>query len=150
MDLVDLACIMSRPTKEELKLIEGFQKSYNFEPNCVTDVFKNRRGRWTQIRIWSYNDLGTCRRYDLFATTANMNPLDEFQIIDFVSDKSQELKDLESLLNDGVVSDEMETKLIETLVPKELNLVEEVTEAFGNDAQRREQAKNLDWDDLIA
>ena len=150
VDLVDLACIMSRPTKEELKLVEGFQKSFNFQPDCVIDVFKNRRGRWTQIRIWSKNDLGTCRRYDLFATTANMRPIEDFQIVDFVSEKPKDLVDLEKLFNDGEVSDDIEEKLIETFIPeRKENLLDEVTKAFGNQEEKAERLKNTDWSELI-
>ena len=58
VNLVDFACIMSRPTKEELQELAGFQGQFSFTPNLVTDVYKNRRGRWNMIRIWSYVDLG--------------------------------------------------------------------------------------------
>lgn len=75
----DFGCVMARPTKEELvaisdlcetekikweaKYIEPFQM-----PNCVTDIYKNRGGADTQMRIWSYLDLGTMKRHDYFVT----------------------------------------------------------------------------------
>jgi len=37
-------------------------------PNFITDIYKNRRGKWTGIRIWRYIDLGTCRTTDCFVT----------------------------------------------------------------------------------
>lgn len=37
-------------------------------PNCVTDIYKNRGGADTQMRIWSYLDLGTMKRHDYFVT----------------------------------------------------------------------------------
>ena len=77
----DFGCVMARPTKEELvaiaescsvakadwesKYIEPFQM-----PNCVTDVYKNRGGADTQMRIWSYLDLGTMKRHDYFVTNS--------------------------------------------------------------------------------
>lgn len=76
----DFGCVMARPTKEELVAIAGRCKIYEEEvwnekyplvpfnmPNCVTDVYKNRGGADTQIRIWSYLDLGTMKRQDYFA-----------------------------------------------------------------------------------
>ena len=150
VDLVDFACIMSRPSQEEQKEIEGFQKLFNFSPNCVTDVFKNRRGRWTQVRIWSYNDLGTCRKYDLFITTPDMKPIEEFQIIDFVQDKTQEQIDLENLYNDGLVSNEIEENLLKN-VSEEMpeTLLDEISKAFGDAQDRKEQIKQLSFDDLL-
>ena len=49
-------------------------------PNQVTDIYKVRRGRWTEVRVWSYMDLGTCRKEDLFITDGNLNNVFDFQI----------------------------------------------------------------------
>lgn len=46
------------------------------EPNFITDIYKNRRGKWTGIRIWKYIDLGTCRTVDCFITDKANNPID--------------------------------------------------------------------------
>lgn len=46
------------------------------EPNFITDIYKNRRGKWTGIRIWRYIDLGTCRTVDCFITDKANNPID--------------------------------------------------------------------------
>ena len=64
-DKVDMGCIMARPTDEEIHKLETLS---NIRPNLVTDIYKMRRGKYTQVRIWSLVDLGTCRRTDLFAT----------------------------------------------------------------------------------
>lgn len=151
VDLVDLACIMSRPSPEELKTVAGFQKVFSFAPNCVTDIFKNRRGRWNQVRIWSKVDLGVCRRYDLFVTTPSLEEVQDFQVVDFIQEKSQEMIDLESLYNDGIVSDEMEQDLIERFSSQEeeVSLLDEVAKAFGDENDRKEQLKNVSFDDLL-
>lgn len=150
-DLVDLGCIMSRPSVEELKVVSGFQKLFNFSPNCITDVFKNRRGRWTQVRIWSMVDLGTCRRYDLFVTTPSLEAIEEFQIIDFIQEKDQELIDLELLYNEGEVTDMMEENLLQSFSPDVApeSLLTEVTKAFGDAQERKERLKNLSLADLL-
>ena len=64
-DKVDMGCSMARPTDEEIHKLETLS---NIRPNLVTDIYKMRRGKYTQVRIWSLVDLGTCRRTDLFAT----------------------------------------------------------------------------------
>lgn len=64
-DKADMGCIMARPTGEEIHKLETLS---NIRPNLVTDIYKMRRGKYTQVRIWSLVDLGTCRRTDLFAT----------------------------------------------------------------------------------
>ena len=71
IDKADMACVMSRPTAEELNLVEAYCKD-GVLPNVVTDIYKMRRGRYTQVRIWSYSDLGTCRREDLFVTDGRL------------------------------------------------------------------------------
>ena len=47
-----------------------------FEPNFITDIYKNRRGKWTGVRIWRYIDLGTCRTTDCFVTDRSNEPID--------------------------------------------------------------------------
>jgi replicative DNA helicase len=151
-NLVDLACVMSRPSPEELKLVEGFQSRFHFSPNLVTDVFKNRRGRWTSIRIWSANDLGTCRRHDLFVTTANNEPIEEFQIVDFTFEKTKEMEDLEELYNNGVVIDEETERLLENFAKQTIEipkLTDTIEEAFGNKQEQKKRLENLDFGDLI-
>lgn len=44
-------------------------------PTHVFDIYKNRRGRLKDVRIWSRLDLGTGERKDLFITTANNIPI---------------------------------------------------------------------------
>lgn len=150
-NLVDLACIMSRPAPEELKLVEGIQSRFNFTPNLIIDIFKNRRGRWTNLRVWSLNDLGTLRRQDLFVTTPDNKPIDNFQIVDFTFDKTKEMKDLEELYNEGVVPDEMVEQLLSNLEEEAQNtkLLDAVQVAFGNEQERRKQVHDADFDDFL-
>lgn len=72
VDKVDMGCIVNRPTDEDLHVIEGLCSKV---PNSVTDVYKMRRGRYTQVRIWSYADLGTCRVEDLLVTDGKLKPV---------------------------------------------------------------------------
>jgi hypothetical protein len=147
-NLVDFACIMSRPSVEELQLVEGFQKLYHFVPNIITDVFKNRRGRWTMIRIWSLMDLGTMRRYDLFVTNPKNEPIEEFQIIDFSFEKSKEMEELEDFYNNGTVTPQIEQEIVKENV-LEKTLVESITKAFGDIKEERKRVEAMDFDDFL-
>lgn len=143
-DLADFACIMSLPSKEELKIVSsGFQKLYNFQPNCVIDVFKNRRGRWTQLRIWTKSDLGTCRKYDLFVTTPDLKPIEDFQVVDFIQEKDSTLEELENKFNDGI--EEM-VEIQEISEEDPTSLLTDIHEAFGS---IKEQVKGKDFSDYL-
>lgn len=149
--LVDFGCIVSRPTQEELKQIEGFSKLYNLTPNFVVDVFKNRGGRWTMLRIWAVHDLGTCRRCDLFVTTPDLKPIDDFQIVDFIEEKDQEQIDLENYFNEGQIPLDVSLELLENVASRaeDIDLREEVEEAFGDLIAQRERVKSKGFDDLL-
>lgn len=151
VNLVDFACIMSRPTDVELQLVQDYQRHYNLTPNCITDVFKNRRGRWTMVRIWSTVDLGTCRRYDLFVTSANNQPLDEFQIVNFTN-IGENFADLENLYNNGEVTDDEAERLLNNVSTEEklpINLIDEITKAFGDISDNKKRMSELNLEDLI-
>lgn len=148
VNLADFACIMSRPSVEELNQISEFKKSFGYTPNLVTDVYKNRRGRWNMVRIWSMHDLGTCRKYDLFITTANMKSVDEFIIVDFKSYESEELKDLEKLYNTGEVSENLYQEIID-ITDSSDTILDNLTNAFGDREDRLSRVKDKDISDLL-
>lgn len=142
VNLADFACIMSRPSVEELNQLSDFNRSFGYSPNLVTDIYKNRRGRWNMVRIWSINDLGTCRKQDLFITNSKMKPIEDFTVVNFVSDSDcAEMKTLETLYNAGEVIDIVEHDY--TLIDNEGDTDElnDLNEAFGN---KKEQLKRLE------
>ena len=52
-------------------------------PTHVLDIYKMRRGRYKNVRIWTYLHLGTGYRKDLFITSADNTPMKTpFTIID--------------------------------------------------------------------
>ena len=71
----DNGAIIARPTQEELEVVS---KLHVMQPNIVTDIFKVRSGEWNQVRIWSYMDLGTMRKQDLFITDSALEPIQDF------------------------------------------------------------------------
>ena len=83
IDKCDIATVLSRVTSEDLELLKGMIEQIGKAPNQVTDVYKVRRGKYNKVRIWSYMDLGTCRKQDLFVTDEKCRPLENFQIVKF-------------------------------------------------------------------
>jgi len=75
VDKIDVGSISVKIDAEELNsvqsLIEELQPKYL--PNMVTDVYKNRRGELTEIKIFRHFDYGTCRVIDLFMTDSYYN-----------------------------------------------------------------------------
>ena len=47
----------------------------NYRPTHVIDIYKMRRGRYKNVRIWLSLHLGTGYRQDLFMTTADNQPI---------------------------------------------------------------------------
>lgn len=54
------------------------------QPTHILDIYKMRRGRYKNVRIWINLNLGTGRRKDLFITTADNQPL--MNVIDIFED----------------------------------------------------------------
>lgn len=121
-DKVDVGCITMKVTQDELTTLDVLIKKRGIKPNQVTDIYKVRRGRYNDVRIWSYMDLGTCRKQDLFITDANFKEIDGFQTIRILFDEDRigEYDSILKLLNTGEVTEKLE----EVLEEKELKVEE--------------------------
>ena len=102
----DNACVCSRPTNEELEVLDKLSIQ---KPNIVTDVFKVRSGAWTQVRIWSYFDGGTMKKKDLFITDSRLEPLQDFfneddvNVVSWeVEENKKEIEELVERLNNQI------------------------------------------------
>ena len=104
IDKCDVACIVCRVTPEEEELIADIQTSTI--PNQVMDIYKVRRGRYTNVKIWSYADLGTCRKNDLFVTTASYGPVEGYKTVDFIftDEDNEDLNFLNQLNKNNVTT----------------------------------------------
>lgn len=98
-DKADVGCIISRLSAEDNAIMEAISQQIGIIPNQVTDIYKLRRGRYNNVRIWSYFDGGTCRRRDLFITDGNMNEISDFVPFDVIIDYDDK-NSLEQLLDD--------------------------------------------------
>ncbi len=70
VDKIDIGYIVSRPTPQELKLISPIvNKGVNVtKPNICLSVYKNRGGKYNNVKIWLYIDYDTMRVHDMFIT----------------------------------------------------------------------------------
>ena len=121
-DKADFAAIKAKVLPEELNLLEDVCKEIGVYPNQVTDVYKMRRGRFVDVRIWSLADLGTLRSKDLFITDANMSIVQDFRVKPMVLDYEENGDILEwlDLLNEGVMQPSIEEKVVELTESEEV------------------------------
>ena len=54
----------------------------DMQPTHVLDIYKMRRGRFKNVRIWTHLHLGTGFRKDLFVTNADNTPFKDFATFD--------------------------------------------------------------------
>ena len=66
-----------RKASREGLLDPKFVEDERYRPTHVLDIYKNRRGRYKNVRIWTRLHLGTGERQDLFLTNAENEPIAE-------------------------------------------------------------------------
>ena len=128
-------------------------------PNQVTDIYKVRRGKWTQCRIWSKMDLSTCRKVDLFVTDVNLAPLDDFQIMFNDIEFQQDVTSINNFLNELNVRKEksLQKNVSEqqpALANKLKDTVKELEESNSNSKiiplpQQEQTNKKSEWIDAF-
>lgn len=82
---VDVGCVLMAATKEDHSILSQ-TLSITQMPNLKTDVYKIRRGKGKNARIWSHFDLGTCRKIDVFVTDSEYNLITDLTLLDPVYD----------------------------------------------------------------
>ena len=97
-DKIDVGYITMPITMEEtVKLEPVCQKLCLPFPTHVSDIYKNRRGRYTAVRVWHNFDLGTCRMQDLFVTDQSFQPIN-IQIVKYLFGEEEKTFDNDALL----------------------------------------------------
>ena len=97
-DKIDVGYITMPITLEEVAKLEPVcQKLCMPLPTHVSDIYKNRRGRYTSVRVWHNFDLGTCRMQDLFVTDHMFQPIN-IQIVKYVFGNEEQVFDTDTLL----------------------------------------------------
>ena len=97
-DKIDVGYITMPITIEECAKLEPVcQKLCLPLPTHVSDIYKNRRGRYTSVRVWHQFDLGTCRMQDLFVTDQTFQPIN-IQIVKYLFGEEEKTFDNETLI----------------------------------------------------
>jgi len=75
VDKIDVGSICVKIDADELESVKAITDNMQLShlPNMVTDIYKNRRGELTEVKIFRYFDYGTCRVTDLFMTDVYYN-----------------------------------------------------------------------------
>lgn len=69
-DKIDCGMIGVRGVKEEVEHVIPYCESKGYPvPNMVIDIYKNRRGKLCDVKIFRLFDYGTCRTKDIVVTT---------------------------------------------------------------------------------
>ena len=125
---VDVGAVVTRPTKKEVKLLEKVSKKVRLigrrEPNICISVYKNRGGKYNQVKIWLHIDYDTMRVHDLFVTDYNYEiqripqsfvRIDENENIQVFRDKDMVYKDkirklaeVADIVDDGEIDNSFE------------------------------------------
>ena len=106
-DKIDCGMVTAKVIPQELLTLDKLIKEKGILPNQVSDIYKMRRGRFNDIRIWTEMDLGTCRIKDLFVTDVNLKPVIDFFPLDFCYEyEDEQIEKLLNYLNNGVVEEE--------------------------------------------
>ena len=114
-DKADVGCIIVRISDEEKATISPLIEALGLPmPTHVIDVYKNRRSRYNQVKIWSVIDLGTCRENDILITTGDYEEIKDFKEIKFKKNYFSSLKkEDKGTENDMVNTSEEKNKIKE-------------------------------------
>jgi len=69
IDKADVAMITLPVTKKDLDALEPIiRNGFSRKPNMVTTIYKMRRGKYNNVKLWQFVNLGTLRSEDCFVT----------------------------------------------------------------------------------
>jgi hypothetical protein len=76
-DKVDFGVVAVKVSDEEKSAIRELLRADGIQedPNVVIDIYKNRRGKVVNAKLYRVFDYGTCRTKDLIVTDTNYNKL---------------------------------------------------------------------------
>ena len=90
-DKIDGHIITFQPTNTDIKKLKDILSSKfgGKEPNVGYSIFKNRGGKFKNVYLWCYIDLGNVREECLFVTDRNYNPIN-MEILNVVMNTDNE------------------------------------------------------------
>lgn len=138
-DKADICFIRARVLPEEMELLGPLCEKIGKAPNQVSDIYKVRRGKYVDVRIWHCTDLGTCRTEDLFITDGNLSEVNGFvpkylvlnygddinqKIDEFLNEANgispQLLNNQNTLIAGKPIEEKVEEKIIKNFAAKEM------------------------------
>ena len=124
-DKIDCGMVTAKVGPDELVTLDKLIREKGICPNQVSDIYKMRRGRYNDVRIWSEMDLGTCRIKDLFVTDVNFKPLLDFYPISLSFEEcDDDIRSVLEFLNQTEESEEeVQSPVIEVQPTLELETV---------------------------
>lgn len=97
-DKVDVGCILLPIRESDADVIDAYlRKGFTTAPNMVVHVYKVRKGRLHNVKLYTYFDYSTCRMEDCFVTDKDGQMLEvedtnvEFLLHDTVEEKSDDI-----------------------------------------------------------
>lgn len=152
-DKADVGVIISLVTENDLKVLAEAIDLIGETPNQVTDIYKLRRGKYNNVRIWSKYDAGTCRKKDLFITDSRMNQVTGFQSLDIQLDL-ENIGELDKILNKlNNFEEQEELKQIDNNIIVNTNTGEVIEENKDNIVEKESKEEpnkkqTIDWSKL--
>lgn len=88
-DKIDLGIVAIKAEEEEREKIRDLLRADGIreDPNLVLDVYKNRRSRFVNVKIYRVFDYGTCRTRDLMITDTNYNKIQGINVFSYTHKK---------------------------------------------------------------
>ena len=113
-DKADVGCVMTKigektwnslkaslmPAARDGRINIKYLENEDYRPTHIIDIYKMRRGRYKNVRIWTHLDLGNGYRNDLFMTTADNSPISNPPDL-FVSAKEEIIRNWKERLLNG-------------------------------------------------
>ena len=87
-DKIDVGDISLRLLPEEEEMVQPIVDTIGLKPNIVSDIYKNRRGVLTQVKIFSYFNFATCHISNYFITDLSYIPIELDSSCNFVEKTS--------------------------------------------------------------
>ena len=81
---VGIISVMLSDVPEEKEKVEKIVEAANVPmPNIVVDVYKNRRGPLTGVKLFRHFDYGTCRVKDIMLTSSSFKVINDYEVVEY-------------------------------------------------------------------